>query len=151
MSLLFNSKLNESSLPVKVLSIDVGIKNLSFCLFVKNPGYDYYDIEKWNTIDLTEQEVVLCQELDKNKNVCNKEAKFTKHEKCFCLKHSKKSSFILPDPELKRTKLKNYNITELKEFVLKYQIEIYSLPFSSSPSISSKKITATNPSKKDII
>ena len=112
MSLCFNSTQNNTTSPTKILSIDVGIKNLSFCLFVKKPETDYYEIEKWNTIDLTEQEIVLCQEIDKNKKVagkeaakCGKEAKFSKNGVCFCLKHSKKSQFILPDPELKRTKL----------------------------------------------
>jgi hypothetical protein len=165
-SLCFNSKQNVTTSPTKILSIDVGIKNLSFCLFVKKPESDHYEIEKWNTIDLTEQEIVLCQEIDnKNKkNVCGKEAKFSKHGTCFCLKHSKKSQFILPDPELKRTKLKNYNITELQKIVSKYQIEIYSLPLNhSKKNNTSKKSTTTTQqppvlatpkqphSKKDII
>ena len=70
---------------MKILSIDPGIKNMSFCLFDTNN----LKILKWDNTDLS---VVLeknCIEIDKN-GLCNKPAKFIKDDKFYCLKHSKK-------------------------------------------------------------
>jgi hypothetical protein len=47
---------------MKVLSIDVGIKNLAFCLLDKN-----HAISKWNVVNLAQKaQESLCQQLDKN-------------------------------------------------------------------------------------
>ena len=36
---------------MKILSIDVGIKNLAFCLFEKSPITEQFKITKWDTIN----------------------------------------------------------------------------------------------------
>ena len=69
---------------MKILSIDVGIKNLAFCLFEKIDLSDKNDftITKWDTVNISEQESHNCIALDKN-GLCNKPAKFTKENQCF--------------------------------------------------------------------
>lgn len=141
---------NENTKPIKekVLSIDVGIKNLSFCLFSRpyiplNTNSNDYVIEKWEVIDLTEKEVLLCKETDKLNNICNKEAKYTKNGKCFCLKHSKKSSYMFPNQELKKSKLNGYNISQLKDIITKYQINIGSSSSSSEQPSKKKDILSS--------
>ena len=42
---------------MKILSIDVGIKNLAFCLFDKSPTSEHFKVTKWDIIDLSEQEI----------------------------------------------------------------------------------------------
>jgi len=37
---------------MKILSIDVGIKNLAFCLFEKPPGNNEYKILKWDVVNM---------------------------------------------------------------------------------------------------
>jgi DNA-directed RNA polymerase subunit L len=42
---------------MKLISIDVGIKNLAFCLFSKNEDTnDQFIIKKWDIIDISEEE-----------------------------------------------------------------------------------------------
>jgi hypothetical protein len=65
---------------MKIFSIDVGIKNLSFCLFEIDSA-NQLTIIKWDNIDLSEKNDFKCIEIDKN-GLCNKPAKFTKDDKC---------------------------------------------------------------------
>ena len=68
----------------KLLSIDVGMKNLGFCLFdvvdKKN-----WSVLKWDCINICEEKVILCCHDVKGKP-CNKPAKFTKNDKPCCKK-----------------------------------------------------------------
>ena len=61
---------------MKILSIDIGIKNLAFCLFDTNDDQKF-KITKWDIVNLSEEHTLQCVEIDKN-NVCNKPAKFKK-------------------------------------------------------------------------
>ena len=75
---------------MKIISIDVGMKNLAYCLLdYKNNNYN---IDKWDIIDLCENNKTPCQGLLKNNNMCNKKAKYTKNNKFYCKLISKKQS-----------------------------------------------------------
>jgi hypothetical protein len=104
---------------MKVLSIDVGIKNLAFCLFEKL-GTDF-QIEKWDSINVAEKEEALCQYTSKN-IPCNKQAKFTKNDECYCLTHSKKMNYQIPTNELQDSYIKKQKIQTLYEIADKYNI-----------------------------
>ena len=97
---------------MKILSIDVGIKNLAFCLFEKLSNQEYFNITKWDTINISEKENLKCHFIDKSE-VCCKPAKFKKEDKCFCLKHSKKQSFSIPTPEQKPNFINKQKIQQL--------------------------------------
>lgn len=104
-----------------MLSIDVGIKNLSFCLFELQTS-DNIKIIKWDNINLGEKNESKCIEIDK-KGLCNKPAKFVKDDKCYCLKHSKKQKWIQPCADLKSTYLAKQKIQSLIEIANKYKIK----------------------------
>ena len=91
---------------MKILSIDVGIKNMSFCLFEKVETN--IKTIKWDNIDLSQKSGsnsnAKCIEIDKD-IVCDKSAKFIKDDKCYCLKHSKKHKYLRPCPDIKPTYL----------------------------------------------
>ena len=108
---------------MKFLSIDVGIKNLSFCLFSKSSDSDYFEIAKWDNIDLTEKKEMKCLEIDKNE-VCLKPAKFIKGNKCYCLKHSKKLPYLLPNTEFHLSYLNKQKVEKLTQMIDKYKIPI---------------------------
>jgi len=107
---------------MKILSIDVGIKNLAFCLFEKL-DLDNFTITKWDTVNISEQETYNCIAVDKN-GLCNKPAKFTNgdNNQCFCLKHAKKSDFKVPTPDLKSSFINKQKIQKLFEIADKYKI-----------------------------
>lgn len=109
---------------MKLLSIDVGIKNLSFCLFEVTQSQSQVQsqsILKWDNIDLSEKMENKCIEIDKN-GLCNKVAKYMKDGKCYCLKHSKKKCFLQPTAVLKQSYINKQKIQNLIEIANKYKI-----------------------------
>jgi hypothetical protein len=149
---------------MRVLSIDVGIKNLAFCLFEKNNEASHFTIIKWDIVNLSqEDEILICNFTDKN-NSCDKPAKYIvskdDNTTCFCLKHSKKQSYQIPTSELKPTFINKQKIQKLIELADKYHIQ-YEKPikkndllFKVNEYISNKcfkEINSTNASQVDLI
>ena len=144
---------------MKILSIDVGIKNLAFCLFEKPQGSQHFMIRKWDSINVSEQHSAKCDFSDKN-GVCGKPAKYTKQSKCFCLKHSKKQCFQIPTSELSVSFIQKQKIQKLVDLVEKYNIP-YEKPIKKPclvdlltqyiHSTCFEHIVSTNASKVDII
>jgi len=145
---------------MKILSIDVGIKNLAFCLFVKpDDGTSNYEIAKWDCINLSQPTEIKCCEIEKFKD-CNKSAKFTKNGKCYCLKHSKKQPFHVPMSDLKPAFINKQKIKGLYELAEKYKIK-YETPIKKSDLVELinnyvfekcfEPITEANASKIDLV
>lgn len=114
---------------MRFISIDVGIRNLSFCLFYSNELTKEYNVLKWDNIDLTEQETFTCE----GEVGCNKKIKFVKNNKCYCLAHSKKQPFIKPSAELKISSLNKKKIADLTALAIKYKLNV-------SPAMKKKEI-----------
>jgi hypothetical protein len=112
---------------MKILSIDVGIKNLAFCLFDKSPTSEHFKILKWDIVNLSEEETFKCSFTEKNQ-VCNKPAKFKKDDKCYCVKHSKKQQYQIPSAEQKPSFINKQKIAKLYEIAdthnIKYEAKI---------------------------
>jgi hypothetical protein len=98
---------------MKIMSIDVGMKNLAYCIFkVDN---DKYEILDWNVVNLCEVvERPICCGLLKNKKPCTKNSKFHKNNKYYCKTHAKKEVFLIPTKELKPKFLKKMKVSNLK-------------------------------------
>jgi hypothetical protein len=110
---------------MKILSIDVGIKNLAFCLFEKQINDSQFKVTKWDIVNISEQEDnLLCGFIEKNVE-CNKPAKFKKDDKCFCLKHSKKQNdkLLIPKLEHKPSFINKQKIAKLCELATSYKIK----------------------------
>lgn len=148
---------------MKMLSIDVGIRNLSFCLFeMKDGEKNTLNILKWDNIDLTEKNNNRCIFIDdKNKDSpCDKPAKFMKDNKCYCLKHSKKLNFLQPPTDLATPFLNKQKIQNLFEIADKYKVK-YELPCKKAAVIGLlaefsnancfEKIDKVNASKIDLV
>ena len=107
---------------MKILSIDVGIKNLAFCLLCKSATNDW-SILKWDVVDLTQkEETSKCCIVDKFK-LCNKPAKYTKEGKFYCLKHSKKQEYKILTADLKPAFINKQKLQNLYEMADKYNIK----------------------------
>jgi hypothetical protein len=144
----------------RILSIDVGIKNLAFCLFEKQINSNHFNITKWDIINLSqEDEIQKCQCSEKN-DTCNKPAKYTLNDSYFCLKHSKKQNYQIPTAELKAAFINRQKIQKLIDIADKYNIH-YEKPskkndllFKINEYITNKcfkEITSTNASQIDLI
>lgn len=109
---------------MKILSIDVGIKNLALCLLeIKNNSYK---IIKWDVINLC-GEIPTCKQIIKKKNIttkCNKPSKYTKHDIYYCKSCAKKTNYIIPSTDLNSTHQKRIKIDKLKQIAIDYNIEI---------------------------
>ena len=96
---------------MKILSIDVGIKNLAFCLLEtpdnKKSSTPEYKIIRWDSISLLDQKACIN---------CDKPAKFCKLDKCYCRKHAKAVDQY-QIPSAKDLNLKRLNKTELEEYI----------------------------------
>jgi len=93
---------------MKILSIDVGMKCLAYCLFTTTDTE--YNIEKWGIIDLCHQQNHKCY----GKNI--------KKNKSCCKIHAKKQAFNIPTNELKQVYIKKAKIDVLKHICKKYDI-----------------------------
>jgi len=153
-----------SSSTIKLLSIDIGIKNLAFCLFeIEN---NIYNVKKWDIVNIGEETPLFCGEIENEKsktkstNICNKPAKYTKNNKCYCLKHSKKQVFHVPTKELVPAYLNKQKINSLFELAEKYNIS-YTKPIKKQDLIHLfnehvlnkcfETVNVTNSNKVDII
>ena len=107
---------------MKILSIDVGIKNLAFCLFDKSPTAEHFKVTKWDIVNLSQEETLKCSFIEKNVT-CNKPAKFKKDDKCYCVKHSKKQQYQIPTSEHKPSAINKHKIAKLYEIADSYNIK----------------------------
>ena len=171
--------MSSSPCTIKLLSIDIGIKNLAFCLFeIEN---NIYSVKKWDIVNVGEETSLLCGEIENDKskakstkstkhqphpqtpqpiNICNKPAKYTKNNKCYCLKHSKKQVFHVPTKELESSYLNKQKINSLFELAEKYNIS-YAKPLKKQDLIHLfneyvlnkcfEPVNITNSNKVDII
>lgn len=105
---------------MKILSIDVGIKNLAYCLLENNDNK--WKIIKWDVLNLAPTEPKCnCQiSKKKTKEICNKKAKYYIDNFYFCGIHAKNSDFLIENNELKN--LNSKNIDKLLEIIKKYKI-----------------------------
>lgn len=130
---------------MKLISFDVGIKNMAYCIFEISSGSPI-SILDWNVINLmdkTEHSIISCncplQPKLKNKKsntnpthenlnpspLCGKNAKYKKEENTFCEKHAKTNNeYLMPTKECSPSNIKKLKLQELIELCKKYSIPI---------------------------
>jgi hypothetical protein len=105
---------------MRLLSFDVGIKNLSFCILDYNENK--IQINQWEVIDLC-NEKTKCIEI-KNDTPCNKPSKYYKNNEYYCQTHSKKKEYEIPPENLREKILKKMNLDLLLNMAVEYNITI---------------------------
>jgi hypothetical protein len=139
---------------MNVISFDVGIKNMAFCIFRLEGSQ--ISIKQWNVFNLIESQVesqtCSCLLKPKNKNtpskICGKKAKFEKNEIFFCEKHAKSSEeFIILEKECSPPSLKKKKYEELIELCKKYKV----FSIDNTISFESREQTVIPSTKKGIL
>ena len=103
----------------KIISIDVGIKNLAFCLFSIN-DQTHNQILLWDVVNLSQKTEIKCCDTG-----CNSPVKFSKNDTYYCLKHAKKNStYKIAKADLKMTTIKKCKVKDLGILAAKYNIVI---------------------------
>ena len=118
----------------RIISFDIGIKNLSYCIFEIIDGSS--SILDWRTVNLMESgdinEPIYCNTIIVPKRVpkkdkgmsntvvlekkCGKTAKYQKDECYFCETHAKSSKWILPKKTFESSSLLKYKSAELLNY-----------------------------------
>jgi len=112
---------------MKLLSIDIGIKNMGVCLFETDDNKQFNIIE-WDILNL------LCvHKCCFDNNSCDKPIKFCKNNLYYCKAHAKKNDhYYIPSEEIQNIhKMKNSKIISLYELCDKYEIP-YETPINKS-------------------
>lgn len=127
---------------MKVLSIDVGIKNMAICLMdTVSPVLACTDngshnrILKWDIVNLSQPIDLKCCGRNKEGEPCISPVKFAKECKHYCLKHSKKQEFHAPHRELEAKSISKQKLQKLYELADKYGIK-YDNPIKKATLIS---------------
>ena len=126
-----------------IISFDIGIKNLAYCIFVIDPAKKHQtSVLKWNIINLTQTDAssqqkpqtCTCMKAGKKKapdTVCGKKGAFTDStmQNVYCSTHAKSSKSqndstvqgtctgkIIPSKEMSMTTIKKMKLEDLKIF-----------------------------------
>lgn len=112
----------------KMLSFDIGIKNMAYCFFDisgTNPS-----IKAWGILNLMDEEdpIPKCRCVLKPKSkkstvskTCDKVAKYTKNGAYYCLKHAILEPWIIPTKEISMASLRKLDKEKLGEIGIKYK------------------------------
>ena len=109
---------------MKILSIDVGMKNLAFCLFEIKDSMEY-EIVKWDVLNLCKDKEHICKEAKKNNQPCNKKAKYFKDGCYYCKTHAKNKKYLIPDMKCNKYNLKKKNLCDLRKLKEKFNLDIH--------------------------
>jgi hypothetical protein len=112
---------------MQIISIDVGIKNLAYCIIDMNKTTDTsdneYKIIKWDSINLCGEDMK-CIVLTEKGIICNNKATYSKNNINYCLTHAKKSCYILPTKEMSIPSIKKLKLDNLISLAGKYNIHL---------------------------
>jgi hypothetical protein len=128
---------------MKILSFDVGIKNLAICLLETNDSSSKKNIEKygikkqsdeinsnvtildWQLVDLSPTVIHKCVFKKKKSNdLCGLSASYKDPQNnCYCKRHAKSTEFLIPDTKLNTNQLKRNSLKKLNEIIDLYKIK----------------------------
>ena len=117
-----------------ILSIDVGLRNLSLCIMscLNNKDFKSYNIHLWENYNTLEDDTYYCKSIQKNGNICNKKCTYKYNlndEISYCCKPHFPKNFLPLNKtnNFKKKLIKDYLLQDIaKKFINTIQ-EIYDL------------------------
>ena len=109
---------------MKVISFDIGIKNMAYCVLSSTQNADApITIHDWNVLSMIEEAAPVvfpcnCMVAGKNKKIepkrCNKAAKYSKFDQYFCDRHAKIcKQYIIPTKKHSAAFIKKQKVPDL--------------------------------------
>lgn len=111
---------------MNLISFDIGIKNMAYCIFSINTEANQLTISSWNTLNLMNAEPIqhICTCVTKPKSTkknktpadipCKRPAKYQKNGVYYCDKHAKANTvFLLPNKQCSPVFLKKQKVEDL--------------------------------------
>ena len=125
---------SDSNVNARILSFDIGIKHLAYCMIDINTETNIPTIIDWNVLDISREkkepmESKICcfvNKLKKKKEKieickpCTKPAKFYKDTLFLCEKHAKISDFLMPKKEMSLPYLKKSSLDKIDQLAQQY-------------------------------
>ena len=107
---------------MNILSFDVGMKNLAYCLFrIENKQYTILDWDIINICSNSKEEKQICQGVKKKGEKCIKQGYYFKNDFCFCKVHAKNQKYLIPTKEI--LKIEKLKVVDVKKLMVKYHLE----------------------------
>jgi hypothetical protein len=108
---------------MKLLSIDVGIKNLACCILEIDADKSFKILD-WVVVNICEDEdEKICSFSTQDNCKCNVIAKYQHNNKKYCKKHAKMLDMEIPTPDINHKKIKKLKLVDLCELATKYNIK----------------------------
>ena len=120
----------------KLISFDVGIKNMAYCIFDIDESEKPFSVSEWKIMNMLETDTpetsttCNCEVVVKKRRgepietkLCGKTAKYFKQDKYYCLTHAKNSSFLVPEESSCLKLLKKKSLEEIIEISKQFKIE----------------------------
>lgn len=99
----------------KLISIDVGIKNLGLCILCINRD-DTIDIVDWQTVSLVDDVSKKCDGYTSSKEKCINSAKYVLGDECFCGIHKKDKAILIKKKKAEKENMVTLGINMKKVF-----------------------------------
>ena len=106
---------------MKILSVDIGIRNLGICIIEIEEKDLSYKILEWKNICLCDDNEMSCEFMISEKQNCRNKAKFIKNGTYFCKKHALKARSTLSQKDF--DKYKQLSLQELVKLCEDYGIK----------------------------
>ena len=112
------------------ISFDIGIKNLAYCVFHRDPSHNSILIRDWGVINLSTSESTLstgplCNCQKAKSGTCGKKAAFFLGDNnYYCNVHAKSSGKLLPSKETSMPTIRKLKVDELTQFCTRHFIPV---------------------------
>lgn len=110
-----------------ILTIDIGLRNLSLCCANCTDKNDLstYNIHLWDVFNTLDSDDYHCQEFMKNGKVCNKKCSLKLNDNHYCKTHFPKNIQLTNKNIFKKKKVDEYLLQDISKIVIQKIQEIY--------------------------